>query len=131
MSLLLFVAGQRATTPVASRQYGDDVSLRRSQRRVMVEIHEPEIAEIIREETGKPRKKSRKVKREVAASIIETAGYSGLLGSGIPAPVFDAVSAAFDSTGNDPLIYEAIALSLQYAADEADDEDVTLLLMVA
>lgn len=128
MSLLLFVAGQRAA-PVVRRQFGDDVSTR--PRRLVVEIHEPEIEEIIREEADKPRPKSRKVRREVAARIIETAGYSGLLGSAIPAPVFDAVSEAFNSTGNDPLIYEAIALALQRAADDADDEDVTLLLMVA
>lgn len=127
MSLLLFVAGQRATLP-ATRQFGDDVAGGR--RRLVVEIHEP-AEEIISAEASKPRTKTRKVKREIAQRIIDTAGYSGLLGSGVPAPVFSAVSAALDAPSPDPRLYEAIAFAMIRAAEEAEDEEIAILLLVA
>lgn len=127
MSLLLFVAGQR-TAPISTRRLGDDVA--GGKRRLVVEIHEP-AEEIIRAEIRKPRTKTRKVKREIAQRIIETAGYSGLLGAGIPAPVFSAVSIALDTASPDPRIYEAIAIAMIRAAEEAEDEEIAILLLVA
>lgn len=94
-----------------------------------------EIEEVIEEEAAKPRPKTRKIKREIAQKIIDLSNVGGLLGEKIPPAVYRQIERAvdaFDTQTDQTLIYAAIRIALIRAAEEAEEEDdMMALLMVA
>lgn len=106
-------------------------------RKFVPEIPElAEIEEVIEEEAAKPRRKSRKVKREVAKRIIDLTGLGGLLGEKVPPVVYRQVDRALSlieqPNTDQTLIYVAIRLAVIRAIEEDDEEDdMMAILMVA
>lgn len=106
-------------------------------RKFVPEIPElAEIEEVIEEEVAKPRRKSRKVKREVAQRIIDLTGLGGLLGEKVPPVVYRQVDRALSlieqPNTDQALIYAAIRLAVIRAIEEDDEEDdMMAILMVA
>lgn len=94
-----------------------------------------EIEEVIEQEAAKPRPKTRKIKREIAQQIIDLSNVGGLLGEKIPLAIYRQIERAvdaFDTQADQTLIYAAIRIALIRAAEEAEEEDdMMALLMVA
>jgi hypothetical protein len=94
-----------------------------------------EIEEVLEQEAAKPRPKTRKVKREIAQQIIDLSNVGGLLGEKIPPAVYRQIERAvdaFDTQADQTLIYAAIRIALIRAAEEAEEEDdMMAILMVA
>lgn len=95
-----------------------------------------EIEEALEQEAAKPRPKTRKVKREIAQQIIDMSNVGALLGEKIPPAVYRQIERAFDAfeaqEADLTLLYTAIRFALIRAAEEAEEEDdMMAILMVA
>ncbi|RVQ21820.1 hypothetical protein CN067_11860 [Sinorhizobium meliloti] len=90
-----------------------------------------EIEEVIQAEIRRPRTKTRKVKREIAQQIVRLAG---LFAEDIPPVVYRQVDKAItrlDKSSDDQLIYAAIQLAIVKAIEAEEEDEMTMLLMVA
>lgn len=134
--LLTGVLGRQSETEAAIIR-GDDAPARRRYPAYVPEMPElAEIEEVIRTETAKPRPKTRKVKRQVIAEVLDLVGSGLLANRPVPAAVYAKVEQAL-AMPDSPAIYAALRVLVErmvFAAledEENDDEEAIMLLMAA